>query len=659
MFKIFKQLNFNLNFIVNGIVLFIAVVIAIISVYFYSTKYLEPKASDFLMRLTSTQKASDDIVNIIIDDDSLYEIGRWPWKRTLYADIFEFVEKYGAAKTIVFDSIIAAQGETNDDNQFYKRISKLQKLVTGIDFGKETSNNIFKNHQNINLDRFSLKIDDYRSKKFTNNSKYYNLPSILPEYAQSVNSVGTVAMYPDIDGVIRKIEPVINYFDKYYPSLALAAYININKPKSIEIFGNKMKINLKNTSVEVPLSSDFSSYSYIRWYKPYNKSSLASHKSYSAWKIIRSYEQIKNNKKPLINPDEFKNKIIVVGATAAALHDIKTTPMGANYPGIDIQSTFIDNLFNNNFVQKAPTPVNIIITVVFVCSVLLIINVLSPLYSAIAVLLLMFCYFYAVLNAYTHNYIVNIITPYSFTLLFLIGGYASRFFIETRKKEKIKHIMGKYVSKHVVNNIINSIDEVKPGGKKKEITVLFADIRGFTGISEALDPNEVTVLLNEYFTEMLPIIEKHKGVLNKFMGDALLAVFGEPVIDNNHPKNAVLCAINMIEKINELKEKWRKEGKPKIDIGIGINTGIAFIGNIGTDQRLEYTVIGDTVNVASRIEAQNRLFNTKLLISEYTYNKIKDMVDVIKISSVEIKGREQHIDIYEIINLIEQKHFKN
>lgn len=654
MFKFFKKLNFDTSFIFNFTALFIVVLIAFASTYFYSVKFLEPKASDFLMRLTSVQKGADDIVNIIIDDDSLYEIGRWPWKRTHYTDIFEFVEKYGHAKVIVFDSIIAAQGDKNNDNEFFKRVSKLKTLVTGLDFGKETQNKVLKNQTATNPDKFSLKISDNRSENFINNSNYSKLPSILPEYVKSVKSLGAVTVYPDSDGIIRKIEPVVCHFGKYYPSLALATYININKPKSIEISYNTMKINLKNRSVNVPLSSDTGSYAYIKWYKPYNKNSLSSHKSYSAWKIIKSYEQLKNNEKPLVNPDKFKNKIVVIGATAATLHDIKTTPIGSNYPGVDIQSTFIDNLFNNNFVHKAPMLVNIIITIVFVVGVLVIINVLSPLYSAISILLLMFCYFYAVLNAYTHNYVVNIMTPYVFTLLFLVGGYASRFFIEARKKEKIKHIMGKYVSKHVVNHIINNIDEVKPGGKKKEITVLFADIRGFTGISEMLDPDEVTALLNEYFTEMVPLIEKHKGVLNKFMGDALLAIFGEPITDDNHPKNAVLCAMNMIEKINEIKEKWRKEGKPKIDIGIGINTGIAFIGNIGTEQRLEYTVIGDTVNVASRIESQNRLLNTKLLISEYTYNKIKDMVDVIRISSVEIKGREKHIDIYEIIKLIDE-----
>jgi adenylate cyclase len=496
-----------------------------------------------------------------------------------------------------------------------------------------------------------LKVNEQNTDK--KQSKNYNSLNIVPEYEKVVKSVGAVTVETDNDGIIRKIEPVIYYKGKYYPSMAMSAYINLNKPQSLEIASDRIIIKNQKNSIEIPLKNG--KYAYLKWYKPYNANSLSSHRSYSAWKIIKSYEQIKNNEKPMINPKEFQNKIVVIGATAAALHDIKTTPMGANYPGIDIQSTFIDNIFSNNFIQKTSIAFNIVISILFALGVVFIINRLSPLFSALTVLLFMFGYFYAGLIAYSHNYALNIITPYVFVLLFLVVGYAYKFFIEDRKKEQIKHIMGKYVSKHVVNNIINNLHDIKTGGKKEEITVLFADIRGFTGISEALEPDEVTVLLNEYFAEMVPLIEKHKGILNKFMGDALLAVFGEPIKDEDHAKNAVLCAIEMIEKISEIKEKWRKEGKPRIDIGIGINTGIAFIGNIGTNDRMEYTVIGDTVNVASRIEAQNRLFNTKLLISEHTYKKIHALIDVIKISSVGIKGREKHIDIYEIIKLIDSK----
>ena len=188
------------------------------------------------------------------------------------------------------------------------------------------------------------------------------------------------------------------------------------------------------------------------------------------------------------------------------------------------------------------------------------------------------------------------------------------------------------------------------GGKRSEITVMFADIRGFTSLSESHKAEEVSQLLNEYFTELEPIITKYNGVINKFIGDAVLVVFGDPTQDKLH---AVKCAYELRKKVKQIKQRWLEEGKPKIDIGIGINTGEAFIGNVGTKNRFEYTVIGDTVNIASRIEDYNKIYKTHILISENTYNKISQIVDVIKIREVSIKGKSKKINIYEVLRITE------
>ena len=182
-------------------------------------------------------------------------------------------------------------------------------------------------------------------------------------------------------------------------------------------------------------------------------------------------------------------------------------------------------------------------------------------------------------------------------------------------------------------------------------TVLFADIRGFTSMSETMSAQQVSEILNEYFTEIEPIITKYNGVINKFIGDAVMAIFGEPIQDINHPVNAVKCANDMLKKVNQLQDKWLFEGKPKIEIGIGINTGEAFVGNIGSEKRLEYTVIGDMVNLASRIESYNKVYKTNMLISSSTYSCVSDIVDVIKIADVTIRGKAKKMDIYEVLRL--------
>ena len=172
-------------------------------------------------------------------------------------------------------------------------------------------------------------------------------------------------------------------------------------------------------------------------------------------------------------------------------------------------------------------------------------------------------------------------------------------------------------------------------------------------MSENLSPAEVSEILNEYFTEMEPIITKYNGIINKFIGDAVMAIFGEPIQDKKHAQNAVKCAFAMLEKVKELQKKWANEGKPKIEIGVGINTGEVFVGNIGSINRMEYTVIGDTVNLASRLESYNKTYKTKLLISPTTYEEVKGIVEVIKISDVQIRGKANKMDIYEVLKVQE------
>ena len=203
-----------------------------------------------------------------------------------------------------------------------------------------------------------------------------------------------------------------------------------------------------------------------------------------------------------------------------------------------------------------------------------------------------------------------------------------------------------------MKRVVMDIDNLGLGGKRAVVTVLFADIRGFTSMSEKMSAQQVSEILNEYFTVMEPIITSCNGIINKFIGDAVMAIFGEPIQDKNHAYNAVKCGYAMLQKVKELQAKWVQEGKPKIEIGVGINTGEVFVGNIGSENRMEYTVIGDTVNLASRLESYNKVYKTKMLISTSTYEATKGLADVIKISNVEIRGKAHSMDIYEVLSVI-------
>lgn len=273
--------------------------------------------------------------------------------------------------------------------------------------------------------------------------------------------------------------------------------------------------------------------------------------------------------------------------------------------------------------------------------------------TLIFIIIFIIAYFIAYKLAFDKQILINLTgTLVAIGVSYVFAG-TYKFAFKENVNKKIENILSKYISKDIKNKVLKSESATQLGGKRSEITVMFADIRGFTSLSETRKAEEVSQLLNEYFSELEPIITKYNGVINKFIGDAVLVIFGDPTPDKFHAKNAVKCAYELRNKVKDIKQRWLDEGKPKIDIGIGINTGEAFIGNVGTENRFEYTVIGDTVNIASRIEDYNKIYKTHILISENTYNKISQIVDVIKIREVSIKGKTKKINIYEVLRITE------
>lgn len=294
----------------------------------------------------------------------------------------------------------------------------------------------------------------------------------------------------------------------------------------------------------------------------------------------------------------------------------------------------------------------------FICLIVSFVSIMVFVYtkqvpSIIYAIFFIIAYFSAYKLLLNQSISLNIISTYIAFAISLYFATVYKNIFKNNLNEKIEDMLSKYISQDIKNKILKSNLDVGLGGKRAEITVMFADIRGFTALSETRKAEEVSQLLNEYFSELEPIITKYNGVINKYIGDAVLVVFGDPEQDKLHAKNAVKCAYELRNKVKFIRQQWIEQGKPQIDIGIGINTGEAFIGNVGTKNRFEYTVIGDTVNIASRIDDYNKIYKTNLLISETTYNKISQIVDAIKIREVSIKGKQQKINIYEVLRITE------
>lgn len=312
----------------------------------------------------------------------------------------------------------------------------------------------------------------------------------------------------------------------------------------------------------------------------------------------------------------FRDKIVLIGTSALGTYDQKITPLSNNMPGVEKNANVVENVLLNNFLRKSPGTLEL--AVILLTGIFL--GLLLPRLKAIpgASISIGLIVFYILLSFYFLIYKdiwINLIYPVSNMFVIFIALTVAKYFFEEKKAREIRAMFSSYVSPKIVTELINNPEKAKLGGERKDVTILFSDIIGFTALSERKPPEEVVDLLNEYFNEMTNIVFKWDGTLDKFVGDEIMAFWGAPADQPNHAELAVRCALNMTDKLSELQKKWKREGKEVLDCGIGINTGEVIIGNIGaTGKKMDYTVMGDHVNLAARIEKLTREYNAKMIV---------------------------------------------
>ena len=653
--------------------IFIALILCFVASITYSS--LEPKTYDFMTQHVLTEKlpfdnnknvyGHDDIVLVVIDHNSLEQY-RWPWKRELNAKLINYFADYAKPNVLIHDSILTAldDNDPNSDKKYFESLKKMDNIVEGFMYGLKPYSDLEKGGQYDKMFTEKYGIKNAKYKPFMPPVDII-FPSVLTspkEFVDSVKNLGsitTLAGYINgsfTDDVIRTHNYLNEYKGTLLPSLAMSGFLTANNYPEININEDYIYFPSLNYKIKHKIS-DYAPVSIvpIKYYKIREKEEY-SHINYSAVDIMDSYDSILQGKKPKISPDVFKDKIIILGVNDPlkdGLNDNKSSPVRLNHPAMDIQATCVDNLFHNDFITILPNWVNLLIIVLCMLLVYYVIQHYTLIKAVSLTTLIILTSFGISAACFYNGIIINTITPIIMSVVTMIIAYVHKYLIENKKKEKVTSALGKYMSEDVMKDVIKNIDNLGLGGKKATVTVLFSDIRGFTSMSEQMSAQQVSQLLNEYFSEMEPIVSKYNGIINKFIGDAVMAVFGEPIQDENHPLNAVRCGYEMLEKVKELDEKWQKEEKPVIRIGVGINTGEVFIGNIGSEKRMEYTVIGDTVNLASRLESYNKTYKTEILISSSTYEASKEHIEVNQISDVEIRGKAQKMNIYEVKNVID------
>jgi len=355
---------------------------------------------------------------------------------------------------------------------------------------------------------------------------------------------------------------------------------------------------------------------------------------------------------------DLKDKVVFLGTTAISTYDFVVTPFSARMPGVEKNATVVENILNKRFLKNAP--LSIVSFVVLVTG--LILSFLLPQMRAMHGLILSLALMgvFAAGNQYLfayRGYYANFFYPFANMSLISVFSVAYKYLTEERKAKELKKMFSHYVSPKIVEELLKDPELAKLGGYRREITVLFSDVRGFSTFSEKRKPEEVVTHLNEYLQEMTDIIFKWDGTLDKFVGDEIMAFWGAPLEQPNHAELAVKCALNMSDRLDELQAKWRAEGKYPLDNGIGINTGDVLVGNIGSaDKKMDYTVMGDHVNLGARVETLTRKYDSRVLITEFTYEKIKNLadegklyrVDMKEMDTVKVKGKEIPVKIYGI-----------
>jgi adenylate cyclase len=642
-------------------IIFIIFTLAATLVFYLANSLLDSRVNDFITKILTNirnTKGSSEVVLVEIDKKSLSQRS-WPWSRDLFTDIFDYLEKEAGAKCIVFDNLIIYPDSyyEEEDKIFNNSLKTYNTLINSYILlnSANTANvlpeqytDLFVKKTNVDIidKRVNTTLPTYKAiinlpKDFLFNSKYL-ASSIIPE---------------DNDEIVREYMPVVKYKDKILPSLSLSAYAMYSGNKTFYLYDNFLCSKEDCSTLKIPIKEKkgrdyignnvYGIYSTIKWYKPVDK--FNTHKSYSAIDVLLSYYASKEGKTPKIHKKAFKNKIVILGLNADndVWERLSETPILKRLADVDVHATAINNMIDNKYYTHCNIIHILIITAIF--SILLLRGFKKLKNNILFALILSIIYFIYYIYMQLTYVIVPPVSPIAVIMSIPLLRKVYNITTTDKNSELIKRAMGKYVSKDVMKKVISNLDKLKLGGIRTDVTILFVDIRNFTQISEQLSPQSVSSILNEYFSVIEPIIAKYNGIVNKYMGDGLLAIFGEPIKTDNHALNSVKCGIEIINAVTILKEKFIKENKPKIDIGIAINTGEVFIGNIGTEERLEYTVIGDNVNLAYRIESLNQVLKTQFLISEYTYEYVKDCVEVVKLSQMNIKGKSKPIDIYEVL----------
>jgi adenylate cyclase len=479
------------------------------------------------------------------------------------------------------------------------------------------------------------------------------------ELAAASAGVGHTLLELDPDGTARRVLPFVRAQGRPVPWLGLAAVLAADAVPASEVSldGPLLRVGsgLLPLLAEPALSSDGEStpskQMLLRLHGPYaDAEGTRTYPAYSFVDLLRSEDLLLNGAAPLIDPAEFRDKYVFIGTTAAGLKDTYPSPFGGPaMPGVQLHVATVDDVISARPMRRASVTTDLAVAGAASLAAGFAAVALPVGWAVALVMVLGALLVWAATAAIGAGVWVGLVPPILGLALATFGGTAWQYFVEGRQKRLIKQLFGRYVSPDVFAHLVKDPSLARLGGHRQEMSVLFSDIRGFTAASEKATPEEVVAQLNEYFTAMVAVLFRHHGTLDKFVGDMVMGLFGAPVADDRHADHAVAAALEMIEELNRLNAEWTARGRPTMDIGIGINSGVMIAGNIGSNTVMSYTVIGDAVNLAARLESATKDHGVRILISEAVRGRLTSPVATREIGAISVKGKTEPIVVHEVL----------
>ncbi|WP_102348181.1 adenylate/guanylate cyclase domain-containing protein [Bacillus sp. Marseille-P3661] len=591
-------------------------IISIVVCFFYAQNtffIVDEFVSDRLTR--GEKEVSSNIVILAIDDESLAEVGKWPWPRNVMADTAEKLAEAGA-KAVFVDVLYTEESQNQAQDLEFQRVVN--------------------EHNNI-----------YLAANFVFESKQESVGELAfesinrPIFNIDQSQVGHINVKEDRDSVVRQIMLGIpDENNEILPAISvkLANLLLADEGREIS-WNDNHEFFLDGKKINTSLYNEIY-FSYAT--EPHEDSQEVISNKFDTIPIY----QVINGEFP---PEYFENTIVLIGPYTAGLQDQYTTPMSqvTKMNGVEIHANIIQSFLDGSIYSKASTSLVILIITVMTALSYFIIDRLKVKWGFLALVGFIGLYLVATITIYSE---LHILLPFFYVLLALVTVYVtsvvSQYIIEQKEKARVTGLFGRYVSKGVVDEILSSKEEVKLGGIRKDVTLVFVDIRGFTPLSEKMEPEEVILILNEYLDLCTRAVFKFEGTLDKFIGDGVMAIFGAPIEQPDHAERAVRAALEMKRHSSEMAKRLEEQYGRAVHFGVGINSGPAVIGNIGSQDRLDYTAIGDTVNLAARLESNAK--PGQILISENVFERVKDLFVITPLEAIKVKGKEKPVQIYSV-----------